>query len=209
MDRKFKCTHNNCKFSSTRKDLLNTHINETHKKKLKLCICGKRMTAAALSRHKKTCCPMKNSDSNSSTESIESNQSNCNQSIEMVPVDEFIQENQLACNESIGIVGESIGTDVLVENNNLVAQSIVGVLDNGDDLTDLPVEIAYDVIGDDLNRSLNQMNISSDEIVSITECHVKIIKLSDGRIACLHDELNLDGLSLSIVPSNTFQNLNG
>lgn len=50
----FKCDVDYCKFTAKRKDLLEVHVKEKHKKNLKTCKdCGKSMTSSSLSRHKR------------------------------------------------------------------------------------------------------------------------------------------------------------
>lgn len=154
MDRKYNCPMVDCNFSSKRKDLLKTHTNEKHLKLLKSCVCGKKMTAAALSRHKKTSCSGKKS----------------------IQMEEDARQAIDKLNELPIIIDET---------SNQEPHFIDGIADG-----------------------LKQLNISIDEVVSITECNVKIIQLTDGRVACLHDEIALNGTSLSIVPSDTFTNLN-
>lgn len=67
MERPFKCTYRECIFSASRKDLLKTHVDEKHNKILKACKCGKNMTAASLSRHKKRCVVWKRAKTASET----------------------------------------------------------------------------------------------------------------------------------------------
>lgn len=148
------------------------------------------MTAAALSRHKKTSCPGQILDSKNSSELNEANQSTYIQPTETVQMDEL----------QMPVMVEA---DLLVEENNFVD-------DNPVNLDELPVEIHEDGItsGLDVSLEIAKLNIPGDDILSISKRTVTIIKLTDGRIALLHDELDLDGISFAIVPSNTIEKFN-
>lgn len=51
----YPCEIVGCDYTATKRYNLNRHVEETHLKHKKKCICGKQFTASSLSRHKQEC----------------------------------------------------------------------------------------------------------------------------------------------------------
>lgn len=168
MERRFKCSYSDCKFSASRKDLLKTHVDEFHKKILKACLCGKTMTTASLSRHKRACVVWNRAKTTKRP-------SDCVEAKE-------ISMNADAANSII----DGIPNGIAANNQNIAH----------------PPDMA------NLLRELQHMNISPNEVVSIRECTVKIVELTGGRVCCLHEDIRVNNIPMSIVPSQTFPEFN-
>lgn len=97
-------------------------------------------------------------------------------------------------------ISDSIAVNYDLQPNSIQPEPIetVQTTDNTDEL---PVVTECVEISDLEKEMLAKLNISMDGVSRVTVRTVKILELTDGSIAFLHDSLNLNGTELSIVPT--------